>query len=196
MSLTKSSRQLGARQAAVIGLGLAIGCKGGSRSTAIQPRADVAALADATRCSGDSFRAATAAPAEGLWVTDPGSTERVAAMIGPVRITAGDTRLTRTVETIETAANGATIRHARDTAAVSLALLPPLPGALGMRSGPDGGAMNPAAVYAVTRSIVLASYEPCAVSTESPRLRYLRRSADGRIETDVMMRRSSGGNQP
>jgi len=85
---------------------------------------------------------------------------------------------------------------------VRLELLPPLRGG----SRPDSGTgpsdeqheqhpadQHPAAVYAVTPLILLASYEPCAIGAAVPRLRYIRRDANGRVVTDVMLARTSGG---
>jgi hypothetical protein len=145
-------------------------------------------------CTGDSLRPATAAPAEGLWVYEGPAGGRVAAMIGPPGSKSGEPRLTRPVATIETTPDGRTIRHALDTAVVRLELLPTPGGSLGTDSATrwtNGG--QPAAVYAVTRRILLASYEPCVVSHEPPRLRYLRRDAEGRVVTDVILERTSGG---
>jgi hypothetical protein len=149
---------------------------------------------EAPDCDDDSVRPATAAPAEGLWVFERESTGRVAAMIGPSQVQAGETRVMRRVETIETLLDGRTIRHATDTAVVRLELLPAPSDSLGRRVSrglrPD---MHPAAVYAVSPRVVLASYEPCAASGATPRLRYLRRAPDGRPVIDVMLRRTSGG---
>ena len=143
-------------------------------------------------CGDDSLRPATAAPAEGLWTFERSSTERVVAMVGPTRIRAGETRVTRRVETIETQRDGRTIRQAMDTAAVHLELLPALSDSLGAGSGSRGGA-SPAAVYAVGSHVILASYETCAARGTAPRLRYLRRDGGGRAMVDVMLRRTSGG---
>jgi hypothetical protein len=115
-------------------------------------------------------------------------------MIGPARSKAGETRLTRPVATLETTPAGRTIRHSQDAAVVRLELLP-MPG--GVRAGdssagPSDGE-HPAAVYAVTPLILLASYEPCMVTTAAPRLRYIRHDAAGRVVTDVMLVRTAGG---
>jgi hypothetical protein len=56
----------------------------------------------------------------------------------------------------------------------------------------DGGTTQPAATYAASPDVRLASYEPCATSLRGPRIRYLRRDATGRIVTDVMLHRASG----
>ena len=155
----------------------------------------LATTVEAPTC-GDSLRAATAAPAEGFWVFEDTAVGRITAMVGPSRVNAGETRVMRRVETIEARPDGKTIRNATDTAAVRLELLPALPVSLGHRVIVAGAkaTTNPAAVYAVGNRIVLASYEPCAVSGATPRLRYIRRDADGHPVIDVMLRRTSGGN--
>ena len=135
-----------------------------------------------------------AAPAQGLWVFESTSTGRVAAMIGPSQVRSGETRLIRRVETIETRLDGKTIRFALDTAVVHLELLPAPPDSLGRRIAGSRAAAAPAAVYAVSPRTILASYEPCAASGATPRLRYLRRDGDGHTVIDVMLRRTSGGN--
>ena len=119
---------------------------------------------------------------------------RIAAMVGPSRVQAGETRVVRRVETIETRPDGKTVRNAMDTAIVRLELLPPPPDSLGRGSSASRPGSNPAAVYAVSPRIVLASYEPCAATGVNPRLRYIRRDADGHPVIDVMLRRISGGN--
>ena len=144
-------------------------------------------------CGDDSLRPATAAPAEGLWTFEGVAIGRVTAMVGPTRVQAGETRVTRRVETIETQPDGRTIRQAADTAAVHLELLPTAEDSLGGDSG-SGPTVSPTAVYAVSTRIVLASYEACAGRGPAPRLRYLRRDGDGRPIVDVMLRRTSGGN--
>jgi hypothetical protein len=145
---------------------------------------------------GDSLRPATAAPAEGFWVFEDSAVGRITAMVGPSRVNAGETRVMRRVETIEARPDGRTIRNATDTAAARLELLPAPPDSLGRRVIVTGSnaTPNPAAVYAVGNRIVLASYEPCAATGATPRLRYLRRDADGHPVIDVMLRRTSGGN--
>lgn len=159
--------------------------------------AGLAVTAATAGCASDSLRPATAAPAEGLWVSDSGAEGgRVAAMIGPAQVREAEPRVTRQVETVETAPSGAEIRHRADAAAVRLELLPhPGRETLGTAASTDSveGA-RPAAVYPVAVRILIASYEPCAPAAGAPRLRYLRRGADGRPVTDVMLRRTSGGN--
>jgi hypothetical protein len=115
-------------------------------------------------------------------------------MIGPARSKDGETRLTRPVATLETTPAGRTIRHSQNAAVVRLELLP-VPGgtpADDSRAGPSDRE-HPAAVYAVTPLILLASYEPCVATTAAPRLRYIRQDAAGRVVTDVMLTRTSGG---
>lgn len=178
--------------------GLIIGALGSAdcreRTLATADTASAAAMVlEPPGCADDSLRPATAAPAEGLWTFESGSTGRVAAMVGPTRVQAGKTRVTRRVETIETQRDGRTIRQAMDTAAVHLELLPALADSLGAVAGSRGGA-SPAAVYAVGSHTVLASYEACAGRGNAPRLRYLRRDGGGHPVVDVMLRRTSGGN--
>jgi hypothetical protein len=169
-----------------------VGCREHSAASA---NVLVSTTAEAPTC-GDSLRPATAAPAEGFWVFEDTVAGRITAMVGPSRVNAGETRVVRRVETIEARPDGKTIHNATDTAAVRLELLPAPPVALDGRviEASSKAARNPAAVYAVGPRIVLASYEPCAVSGAIPRLRYLRRDADGHPVIDVMLRRTSGGN--
>jgi hypothetical protein len=155
---------------------------------------------DRAACFGDSLRPAAAAPAPGLWLNDPGgSGVRVAAMIGPSRPDDRSLALTRPVESVEVTAAGDTIRHRIAAASVSLELLPPPPSregptdAASASAGRAGGATEqPAATYAPSLDVRLASYEPCATSPRGPRIRYIRRDAAGRIVIDVMLRRASG----
>ena len=88
------------------------------------------------------------------------------------------------------------VLEADPPAAVRLELLPAPPDSFDHRVivASSKTTRNPAAVYAVGPRIVLASYEPCALSVAAPRLRYLRRDADGHPVIDVMLRRTSGGN--
>jgi len=169
-----------------------VGCR---ERTAASPNVVLATTAEAATC-GDSLRPATAAPAEGFWVFEDTAAGRITAMVGPPRVNAGETRVMRRVETIEARPDGKTTRDATDTAAVRLELLPAPPVSFDGRVIVTGSKapLNPAAVYAVGPRIVLASYEPCAVSGATPRLRYLRRDADGHPVGDVMLRRTSGGN--
>ena len=171
-------------------------CSVGCRERAAASTNLVLATTPEAPTCGDSLRPATAAPAEGFWVFEDTVAGRITAMVGPSRVNAGETRVMRRVETIEARPDGKTIRTATDTAAVRLELLPAPPVSLdgqvivvGSKAMP-----NPAAVYAVGARIVLASYEPCAVSGATPRLRYLRRDSDGHPVIDVMLRRTSGGN--
>jgi hypothetical protein len=98
-------------------------------------------------------------------------------MIGPVTSSAGATRVTRTVETLESRPEADTVREASDTAAVHLQFIPPL--------------SRPAAVYAVGSLVRLASYEPCGAGQQQPLIRYLRQDADGRVATDVLLQREA-----
>ena len=167
---------------------LAAACRQGDYST--PARADTSALVLATAaCAADSLHPATAAPAAGLWAGGHSGGLRVAAMVGPVSADGDRARITRRVETLELRAGADSIRFATDSASVTLELLPPYRGE-GTRTGAGGGA-EPAAVYAVSPLVLLASYEPCAASGEDPRIRYLRRDARGGVTTDLMLRRES-----
>jgi hypothetical protein len=174
-------------------LGSSVGCR---EHAAASTNVVLATTAEAPTC-GDSLRPATAAPAEGFWVFEDTAVGRITAMVGPSRVNAGETRVMRRVETIEARPDGRTTLHnATDTAAVRLELLPAPSDSFNRRVTATSAKAtpNPAAVYAVGPRIVLASYEPCAVSGAAPRLRYLRRDADGHPVVDVMLRRTSGGN--
>lgn len=174
----------------VVALG-SVGCRKREPAPAADNGALAAALAAPT-CDV-ALRPVTAAPAEGLWAAGQESTRQIVAMIGPSRVAAGETRVTRRVETIESLADGQTIRFATDTAVVHLELLPTAPDSLGrVIAGAQSSA--PAAVYAVNQRVLLASYEPCPSSRVSPRLRYLRRDTHGNPVIDVMLRQTSGGN--
>ena len=128
------------RSVGVAGLALSAGCseprapiQAGARAGSVA----AAPAADTSDCAGDALRPSTAAPAEGLWVYAAASNGRVAAMIGPARVAAGDARLTRQIETIETLPDGRSIRHAVDTTVVHLEILPDRGDSLG-RSAPPG----------------------------------------------------------
>ena len=129
-------------------------------------------------CEEDSVRPATGAPAEGLWVyEDPVTSRRVAAMVGPAKAFVGSPQVTRRVETLEESGGAPTIRHRSDTASVRLELVPPN--------------RRPAAVYPIGSLVLLASYEPCGSGMREPLIRYLRRDAQGRVATDVLLRREA-----
>jgi hypothetical protein len=101
-------------------------------------------------------------------------------------------RLTRRVETIEQRARGTPIRLVSDTASVRLELIP----AFGHRLGaglPSASATEPAAIYAITPLVLLASYEPCDASAGEPRIRYLRRDGRGGVAADLILHRKTGG---
>ena len=135
------------------------------------------ALGDAG-CGYDSVRPATGAPAEGLWVYENRLTfDRVAAMVGPAQTSPGSAHLTRRVETLESRSGADTIRHASDSASVRLELIPPF--------------ARPAAVYSVSRFVLLASYEPCSPGLREPLIRYLRKDTEGQVATDVLLRREA-----
>jgi len=128
-------------------------------------------------CGEDSVRPATGAPAEGVWLHEGPGTPRVAAIVGPTQTVAGQARVTRRVETVETGPGADTIRFASDTASVRLEFVSP--------------AARPAAAYAVGPLVLLASYEPCASGLRKPLIRYLRQDTAGAIATDVMLARTS-----
>ena len=135
------------------------------------------ALGDA-ECVTDSVRPATGAPAEGLWVYEDRLTvRRVAAMVGPAQASPGIAHLTRRVETLESQPGADTIRHASDTTSVRLELIPPF--------------ARPAAVYPVSRYVLLASYEPCSPGFREPLIRYVRTDEQGKLATDVLLRRKA-----
>jgi hypothetical protein len=180
------------------GVGLALaGCWQGSASSDPPSHAAAAPAAPTPPpgCGSESLRPATAAPAEGLWVSEEDSgRQRVAAMVGPSQTEAGSPRITRHIETVELHGGAGSIRHRLDSASLRLEILPPF----GERGAPPDSAApavgaQPAGVYAVAPLILLASYEPCAASARTPRIRYLRRDAHGAVVTDVMLRRESGG---
>ena len=169
-----------------------VGCREGETvARSAPPVASAGELAAA--CAGDSLRPATAAPAQGLWLYERPSGERVAAMIGPARSADGALVVTRPVETMEVSASRDTIRHRVAAATVSLELLPPLAAiVLGGSAALDSAAgAHPAATYVLSPRVRLAAYEACATSRRGPRIRYLRRDAAGRVVTDVLLRRAS-----
>ena len=145
-------------------------------------------------CAGDSLRPSAAAPAQGLWLYNrPLSEERVAAMIGPTHEDSRRLAVTRPVETVEIDAGGDTVRASIDTASVTLELLPPSGiTTLGGKAA-DSTLLQPAATYVLSARVRLAAYEPCATSSRAPHVRYIRRDASGKIVTDVMLLRASGG---
>ena len=145
----------------------------------------------AAGCTSDSLHPVAAAPAAGLWVSERSTpTARVAAMVGPTSV-ADRAKITRRVETLELRDGAEAIRLATDTASVTLDLLP-APGARGPSAGSALPVQTaPAAVYAITPLVLLASYEPCDASAGEPRIRYLRRDEHGAVATDLMLRRES-----
>ena len=171
---------------------LTVSCRQGDPTPAPSAEGSTAVAAMVAACSADSLRPVAAAPAGGLWIGMRSSPRtRVAALIGPASSDDDRARITRRVETLELVAGSDSLRLVTDTASVKLALLPPFaassaPG-VSVRSGTE-----PAAVYAVTPLVLLASYEPCAGSASEPRIRYLRRDERGAVAIDVMLRRESG----
>ena len=77
----------------------------------------------------------------------------------------------------EARAGADTIRHASDSAAVRLQLVPPF--------------ARPAAAYAVGPVVLLAAYDPCPPGFREPLIRYLRRDQADHVQTDVMLQRSA-----
>ena len=143
-------------------------------------------------CTSGALRPATASPAEGLWIyEEPSTGRRVAAMLGPARVDDRSARILRRVQTLEVEDGRRPLRHETDTASVRLEILPPFREARAAADRASSNGVRPAAAYVVDALIVLASYEPCAASGESPRLRYIRRDARGEVVTDVMLRRDS-----
>ena len=181
--MTLSSRPLSAALVLVL-----TACREGGAPAAAA--SETSAAMAAAVCAPDSLRPEAAAPAAGLWVgarREPPT--RVAAMIGPAATDVDRARITRRVETLEVRDGADSIRTATDTASVRLELLP--------RFGVGDDASRPprtepAAVYPISRLVLLASYEPCAASAGEPRLRYLRRDDRGVVALDVMLRRESG----
>ena len=170
---------------------LTLGCRHGDGLPAVSAESSAIAAMVAA-CAPDSLRPVAAAPAGGLWIGVRSSPRtRVAALIGPASTDGDRARITRRVETLELVAGSDSLRLATDTASVKLELLPPFR-ASAASAAPVGSSTEPAAVYAVTPLVLLASYEPCAGSAGEPRIRYLRRDERGLVALDVMLRRESG----
>ena len=156
----------------------------------------VAASGEAALCAGDSLRPATAAPAQGLWVSDAATAgvRRVVALIGPPGSDDRTLEVRHLVEAIEIGASGDTVRTRREGATVTLELLPPLDvDPLGTNRRDARASTQPAATYVLSPRVWLAAYEACPTSAVGPLVRYLRRDASGKSLTDVMLRRASGG---
>jgi hypothetical protein len=170
---------------------LTMGCRRGDGTPAV-PAESSAVAAMVAACAADSLRPVAAAPAGGLWIGVRSSPRtRVAALIGPASTDGDRARITRRVETLELVAGSDSLRLETDTASVKLELLPPFQ-APGGSSAAARSSTEPAAVYAITPLVLLASYEPCAGSAGEPRIRYLRRDERGLVALDVMLRRESG----
>lgn len=139
----------------------------------------VAALGSTSaECVTGDAHPTTGAPAEGLWLyEDQAAQLRVAAIVGPAQAVAGRSQVTRRIETLEVQAGGDTMRFSSDTAAIRLEFIPPF--------------ARPAAVYALGVDVLLASYEPCGAGQYQPLIRYVRRDADGRVATDVLLQREA-----
>jgi hypothetical protein len=172
---------------------LVAACRQGDAPPAASAERGPAVAAMVAACAPDSLRPVAAAPAGGLWVgvrTAPRA--RVAALIGPASLVGERARITRRVETLEVVAGADPLRLSSDTASVTLALLPPFRASRASAGSSVRSGTEPAAVYALTPLVLLASYEPCAGSAGEPRIRYLRRDQRGMVTTDVMLSRESG----
>ena len=143
---------------------------------------------------GDSLRPVVAAPAQGLWVSEPAdSAVDIAVLIGAAPLAESVLKITRSIESVESNRSGDTVRARVPSVSVSLEPLP------SQRSAALGGTpgdrvaepQQSVAVYVVSPHIRLAAYEPCAASERAPRVRYVRRDSAGRVITDVMLRRAS-----
>jgi hypothetical protein len=179
------------RRIAALSLLLA-GCRQGGPAAAASAERSAALAVAAPSCAMDSLHPVAAAPAAGLWVSERGTPPaRVAAMVGPIAADANSARITRRVETLELRDGAESIRLATDTATVRLELLPPPGVRAASASARDTAHAEPAAVYAITPLVLLASYEPCDASAGESRLRYLRRDEHGGVATDLMLRRES-----
>jgi hypothetical protein len=153
------------------------------------------ALSQVPECETDSLRPSTAAPAEGLWLAEESTQARhVAVLVGPAGAIEGDLRVLRRLEAIEVVMSGDTLRSESSGAAVRLELLPARSDeTLGVAVGDSARPRHPVATYAVGPAVLVGAYEGCAMGITSPRLRYLRQDAKGRVVTDVMLRRVSTG---
>ena len=116
--------------------------------------------------------------------------QRVSAMIGPPESRTGSTLVTRTIETVEEASDVPALRARLDDAVMRVELVPPYGAKLerSSRRSHGGDHLEPAAVYALTPFVSLASYEACAGRGPAA-IRYLRRDASGRIVSDAILRR-------
>ena len=172
---------------------LLAGCRQEFSADSAAPERTAAFAGTTTACASDSLHPVAAAPAAGLWVSERSTpTARVAAMVGPASV-ADRARITRRVETLELRDGAKAIRLATDTASMRLELLPRIGGSA-HHSAADVAPTEhtePAAVYAITPLVLLASYEPCDASAGEPRIRYLRRDGRGGVATDLMLRRES-----
>jgi hypothetical protein len=153
------------------------------------------ALSQVPVCETDSLRPSTAAPAEGLWLAEESTqARRVAVMVGSASAIEGDLRVVRRLEAIEVGVSGDTLRSESSGAAVHLELLPARSAeTLGVAVGDSARPRHPVATYAVGPAVIVGAYEGCAMGITTPRLRYLRRDAKGRVITDVILRRVSTG---
>jgi hypothetical protein len=126
-----------------------------------------------------------------MWMSDGSAGEgRVSAMVGPTEVRPGSTVVTRTIETVEEARGTPALRARLDAAVVRVELVPRY-GARPRGPPHDADDVEPAAMYALTPLISLASYEVCA-GVKPAAIRYLRRDPRGRIVNDAILHRISG----
>ena len=180
--------------AAALGVGALVACRERRTPEGRAPAA-VSASGELALCVGDPLRPATAAPAQGLWVSDSTASKggRVVALIGPPGSDDRTLKVRHLVEVIEIEPTGDTVRTRLDGATVTLELLPLLGAdSLGGDSLGARASTQPAATYVLSRRIRLAAYEPCVTSAVGPLVRYLRLDSSGRAVTDVLLRRASG----
>lgn len=184
-----------ARVAAALGMVALVACRERTTPDGGVPAAAMTASGEPALCVGDSLRPATAAPAQGLWVSDSAAPKggRVVALIGPPGSDDRTLKVRHLVEVIEIEPTGDTVRTRLDGATVTLELLPPLGiHSLGADSLDVRASTQPAATYVLSPRVRLAAYEPCATSAVGPLVRYLRLDSSGRTVTDVLLRRASG----
>jgi hypothetical protein len=153
-----------------------------------------ATFASGADCLRVSLRPSALPPGDGMWMDkDAPDSTRVVAMIGPAEVRAGSTAVTRMIETIEGAGRAQAIHSRADAVVMHLELLPRY--AVDRRADSHNRASadratEPAAAYAVSTLVSVASYEACAGPIPFA-VRYLRRDSHGDIAKDVMLHRAS-----
>jgi hypothetical protein len=126
-----------------------------------------------------------------MWTSDSESSgHRISAMIGPADVRTGSTLVTRTIASVEVPRAAPALRPRLDAAVMRVELVPPYGRSVerSSRRSPPGDGLEPAAVYALTPSVSLASYEACP-GLGPAAIRYLRRDGHGRIIDDAMLHR-------